>query len=150
VKKFITTCLFICLASLSFTAFARNDVSKFSVKDALNPQSDYVQKADLGNQVTFYFGNQKHPKILKTFGTARTHRSTNAFGKTDDRACQWALLSGLKALRAAALRDGGNAVVNIHSFYNKQSVNSRSQYICSAGAFVAHVGLTGTVVKIRG
>ena len=41
---------------------------------------------------------------------------------------------------------GGNAVVNIVSYYKKSTSASSTDYVCHAGNFVAGVALKGTVV----
>ncbi|KAB2843316.1 MAG: excinuclease ABC subunit A, partial [Burkholderiales bacterium] len=43
---------------------------------------------------------------------------------------------------------GGNAVINIKSYYKKDLRVSRSEYLCGAGATVAGVTFKGTVVKL--
>ena len=73
-------------------AQARNDFKRFSIDDAFALEQ---YKSKLGNDVQFYFGNEKHGKVLKRIGTWPTQKKTNAFNKTDEFACQWALLSAL-------------------------------------------------------
>jgi hypothetical protein len=46
------------------------------------------------------------------------------------------------------LREGGNAVTNIHSVYKNAPFNSDSEYECGAGAIMGGVALRGTVVKL--
>ena len=53
------------------------------------------------------------------------------------------------SLKKRAVDMGGNAVVNIHSFYRKNVVKSSTEFECGAGAFVAGVTLKGTVVKLK-
>ena len=57
------------------------------------------------------------------------------------------MLSALIELRERARKEGGDAIVNIVSFYRKQEFDSDTLYECHAGAFVAGVALKGTVVK---
>jgi hypothetical protein len=57
-------------------------------------------------------------------------------------------LTVVLALRDRAVSEGGDAVVNIKSYYKKNEVVSDSEYECHAGAFVAGVALKGTVVKL--
>jgi uncharacterized protein YbjQ (UPF0145 family) len=59
------------------------------------------------------------------------------------------MLSALIELRANALEQGGNAVVNIVSYYKKVPFSSPTEYECHAGAFVAGVALKGTIVKLK-
>ncbi|MBB3062868.1 hypothetical protein [Microbulbifer rhizosphaerae] len=53
------------------------------------------------------------------------------------------------ALQDRARREGGNAVVNIRSYYKKNEVNSSSEFECGAGAVMAGVTLEGEVVTLK-
>jgi hypothetical protein len=142
-----TTAVFFLTFALLGTqaADARDDELKFPVAEAM--QSDTFQN-ELGSDVQFYWGDQSHPPVDQKFGEFPTNKKTNAFNKSDQEACEWALLSALVSLRDRALREGGNAVVNIKSNYKNQEFVSDSKYECGAGAFVAGVALKGTVVRL--
>lgn len=58
-------------------------------------------------------------------------------------------LSAMIALQDRARREGGNAVVNIRSYYKKNEVNSSSEFECGAGAVMAGVTLEGEVVTLK-
>ena len=131
-------------ASLSL---ARDTRHMFSIKHALeHPEA----KAKLNQGVKFYFGDQAHPEVVQSFGTFTSNRKTNAFGKSDLEACEWAFLGGLVALQERALREGGDAVINIKSYYKKHEISSEDQYECGAGNVIAGVALRGSVVKLGG
>jgi hypothetical protein len=133
------------VALASGSAIARDDKHMFPIKAALStPEA----KEKLGNGVAFYFGNQKHPRVEKTIGEYVSNKKTNAANKSDEKACEWVFLTAMLALRDRAVSEGGDAVVNIKSYYKKNEVASDSQYECHAGAFVAGVALKGTVVKL--
>jgi hypothetical protein len=102
----------------------------------------------LGKDVAFYFSGQPTPKASKTFGDFVTNRKTNSFGKPDATACRWAMLAALIHLQERARELGGNAVVNIVSYYKKSTTASTTDYVCHAGNFVAGVALKGTVAVI--
>jgi hypothetical protein len=55
-------------------------------------------KDKLEGNVKFYFGDQKHPKVLTKLGSDSTSKKTNAFGKSDETACNWAFLSAMVQL----------------------------------------------------
>ncbi|HZC01952.1 MAG TPA: hypothetical protein VE844_11510 [Gammaproteobacteria bacterium] len=57
-------------------------------------------------------------------------------------------MSALLALRDRAVQEGGDAVINIKSFYKKNEVISDSEYECHAGGILAGVALQGTVVRL--
>ena len=102
----------------------------------------------LDGSVKFYFGNQLHPKVLTTFHSDVTNLKTNAFNKSDERACEWVFLSALIQLEKRAKQLGANAVVNIVSYYKKVPMSSETEYECHAGALMAGVALKGDFVKI--
>ena len=43
---------------------------------------------------------------------------------------------------------GGNAVVNIHSYYYKNTFSSSTEFECGAGAVMSGVTMVGAVVKL--
>jgi hypothetical protein len=98
--------------------------------------------------VAFYFGRQTPPKPGTQRGEFVTNRKTNSFGRPDQVVCRWAMMGALKALRDRAIKEGGNAVINIVSYYKKNTFSSDTLYECHAGGFVAGVALKGTVVKL--
>jgi uncharacterized protein YbjQ (UPF0145 family) len=110
--------------------------------------ADAEVRSRLGNDVTFYFSGQATPPAVKSFGDVVTNRKTNSFGKPDASACRWAMLSALIHLRDRAKELGGNAVVNIVSYYKKDTQGSSTNYICHAGNIVAGVALKGTVAVV--
>lgn len=104
----------------------------------------------LQGKVKFYFGDQKTPKVLTKLGSDFTNRKTNAFGKSDDVACNWAFLSALVQLEQKAIELGANAVVNVVSYYKKNASSSQTEYECHAGGLMAGVALKGDFVKVAG
>ena len=139
------------------SAVALLGLSIFSVAEARDTQimlksDDVTQRPDykekLGNDVALYFGDQPSPKAERSLGEFVANKKTNAFGKSDQEACQWAMLSGLIELRDRAIKEGGNAVINILSYYNRNETSNKADFECHAGNIVAGVVLKGTVVKI--
>jgi uncharacterized protein YbjQ (UPF0145 family) len=105
-------------------------------------------KDKLEGNVKFYFGDQKHPKVLTKFGSDSTSKKTNAFGKSDETACNWAFLSAMVWMEKRAIQLGANAVVNIVSNYQHNINSSQTEFECHAGAVMAGVALKGDFVKI--
>ncbi len=138
----------ITISMLCFTglAQARNTLHKLNVNEALEIGRD---KGVLLDNVRVFFAGQRHPKVLKKYGEFRTNKKTNAFNKSDERACQWAFFSAIKSLQSRALKEGGNAVINIKSHYKSREFSSPTQFECGAGALIAGVALKGTVVKMK-
>lgn len=137
--------LFLLFTLGSEAVLARNDILDFPIEDALSQEQ---AKEELGNDVRFYFGNQRYPNPLKNWGVFSTNKKTNAFLKSDDEACNWAFISAMIQLRNRALKEGGNAVVEIKSNYKGKTTSSETTFQCGAGNVVAGVALKGKVVKL--
>lgn len=135
------------VASLLFVnpTQARNTLHQLPIADVLN-NPDYASQLE---GVKFYFGNQPHPEVVKSFGQDRTNKKTNAFGKSDDEACQWVMLSALLQLKQRADQLGANAVINIKSNYKNNLTSSETEYTCGAGAIMSGVALVGDFVLIE-
>ncbi|WP_218572971.1 excinuclease [Pseudomonas sp. gcc21] len=135
------------LSGLMFAgvAEARDTTHMLSVQDLM---ASADAKAKLDPSVKFVFADAPHGKVLKRHGNFVTNKKTNAFGKSDQQACQWVMLSALIALQDRVKAEGGNAVVNIESFYKQQPMKSRTEYECHAGAIMAGVALRGDVVTL--
>jgi uncharacterized protein YbjQ (UPF0145 family) len=124
---------------------ARDDHGMYSISEALNTE-DAKQKLD--KDIRFYFGDQSHPKITKDFGEFMSNKKTNAFNKTDEKACQWNFLSAMISFQERAQRMGGNAVVNIRSYYKRNTISSQTEFECGSGTFVSGVTFLGDVVEL--
>ena len=127
-------------------ADARDTRQQFDIATAIA-----AGKADgtLDDSVQFHFRGAPSPAVAEKLGPANTNRKTNAFGKSDSRACQWVFLGALKALQAAARERGANAVVDIESNYKNQLFSSATQYECGAGGLMAGVALKGVYAKVK-
>ena len=136
--------LVIVLLLFSIDANARDTRHRFPISDVVN-NPEYSQRL---RGVSFYFGDQPHPKIEKSYGEWKTNKKTNAFKKTDEFACQWAMLSALLSLHKRAIDLGGNAVIGIKSNYKNQVFESEEHYECGAGALMAGVAFKGVVVEL--
>ncbi|CAG0983960.1 hypothetical protein BURK2_02004 [Burkholderiales bacterium] len=130
---------------LAASAQARDTRHMFPVQDALTTGE---AKAKLDPKIKLYFGDAPHPKVMRDFGEFTSNKKTNAFNKSDRVACEWAFLSAMLSFQERARELGGNAVINIKSYYKKDLRVSRSEYLCGAGATVAGVTFKGTVVKL--
>lgn len=128
------------------SASARDSIEAYSLDDALSQQK---ARQVLGGQVAFYFGEQPHGQVLTNFGEFKSNKKTNAFNKSDKQACEWVFLSAMISLQKRAIKEGGNAVINIKSNYKSHLTSSNESFQCGAGTFVAGVALVGTVVKIE-
>ena len=105
-------------------------------------------KDKLDGSIKFFFGDQPTPPVIAKLGSDVSNRKTNAFGKSDEKACNWAFLSAMVALEKRAQQLGANAVINIVSYYQKAVMSSATEFECHAGAVIAGVALKGDFVKI--
>jgi uncharacterized protein YbjQ (UPF0145 family) len=126
-------------------AAAADKLLTLPVADVLN-NPEYAAKLPAG--VKFYFGSQKGA-VSKSLGETRTNKKTNAFGKGDKAACEWAMLSALIAIGEDAKGRGGNAVVAIKSNYKGNLTSSNDSYVCGAGGIMAGVALVGETAVVR-
>ncbi|CAH2896484.1 MAG: Excinuclease ATPase subunit [uncultured Paraburkholderia sp.] len=135
-------------ASLSMLSaapvFARDSVGTYPINEALHSEPGKV-----GDDIQLYFAGQRHPAVAKTIGEFATNKKTNAFGKSDEAACQHVFLSAVIELQDRARKEGGNAVINIKSNYKNEVRESATEFTCGAGAVIAGVALKGDVVTLR-
>jgi uncharacterized protein YbjQ (UPF0145 family) len=136
--------LILCL-TIGSPAFARDTKHLLPIAIAMEIK-DAQDKLD--GSVKFYFGDQPPPQVLTNLGSDVSNRKTNAFGKSDEKACNWAFLSAMVALEKRAQQLGANAVINIVSYYNKKVMSSATEFECHAGAIIAGVALKGDFVKV--
>ena len=124
----------------------RNTETMQPITEALNgPRA----AGTVDKNVRLYFGDQRHPRVAQKFGTYTSNKKTNGVNKTDPEACQWAFLSAIVSLQSRAVREGGNAVVNINSYFKRRKVSNRKEYMCVSGNLFSGVALRGTVVRLR-
>ncbi|MGL6162347.1 excinuclease ATPase subunit [Microbulbifer sp.] len=128
------------------TAQARDTRHMLSIQDALSTPD---AKAKLDGDIQLHFGAAPKGTISQRHGEFTANKKTNAFNKSDTEACRWVFLSAMIALQDRARREGGNAVINIRSYYKKNEVNSSSEFECGAGAMVAGVTFKGEVVTLK-
>ena len=146
-KAAVSSALLVSLSLCAAGIQARDTTHYLPIRDAINLGK---AKGELGNDIRFYFGNQPHPPVVATFSKGiTTNKKTNSANKSDEAACSWAMLSALIQMQHAARKQGGNAVVNIESYYNKNAFRNNDKYECHAGNIMAGVVLKGDIVKLR-
>jgi uncharacterized protein YbjQ (UPF0145 family) len=148
--KYLTliSLMLVTFITLYFTSFAqaRDTLHNLNVNEALQVGRDQGVILD---DVKVFFVGQKHPAVIKKYGEFKTNKKTNAFNKSDEKACQWAFFSAIKSLQSRALKEGGNAVIDIKSNYKSREFSSPTEFQCGAGALMAGVALKGIVVKVK-
>ncbi len=138
--------LFTLLIIISTAASAQDRINDYSIKEAMSV--DKISSA-IGGGVEFFFADTAHSKVDKSFGEFQSNKKTNAFGKSDIKACQWVFASAMKSLRERAIKEGGNAVINIRSNYKGNLTSSSTTFKCGAGFVIAGVTLVGDIVKLN-
>jgi hypothetical protein len=133
------------LLSTSF-AHAKDDLRLFSISDALGTHEG---KTELDPAVKLYFADQPHPKVEKTLGTWVTNKKFPVLNKPPKSVCEYTFIDALKELQRRALKEGGNAVVGIESYYKKMIRSSTDKYMCGVGYVAIGVALRGTVIKVN-
>jgi uncharacterized protein YbjQ (UPF0145 family) len=141
----VTAVVFLCLSA--FYAAARDEFLMIPISETVNS----LEAQDiLRGEVKLFFGRQRHPQILNDLGERQITKKTHAFARGDRAACVQAFLGAVVELQQVAAKDGGNAIVSIHSDYKNVESRSDSQYVCGSGSRTARVVLTGRVVRIGG
>jgi len=125
-------------------AMARDTIAEYSIAELLETTKAKNALVD----IPLFFADAKHPKEQAKFGEVISNKKTNAWNKSDKEACEWVMLSALKALQERAMSEGMNAVVGIESFYKKREFKSQTHFQCGAGTVMAGVALKGTLIKI--
>lgn len=73
----------------TLSVHARDTRLMYNYKEALaTPEA----RSKIGDDIKFYFGDQKTPEIAEDLGEAATNKKTNAFNKSDAAACQLSLI----------------------------------------------------------
>jgi uncharacterized protein YbjQ (UPF0145 family) len=129
------------------SAKGRDDHIKLPIQGALEKGQSY--KDTVGSDIKLFWGTQKTPAVDRKMGEFTSNKKTNAANKSDQEACDLAFISAVIGLQQRARKEGGNAVVNIHSVYKGEDSNSPTEFICGAGKIMAGVALRGTVVKLK-
>ena len=143
IKRFFMVVVCLCITG---PALARDDNNLYSIESAMSTSS---AKEKLNRGFTFKFGDQPHRKITANHGEFQSNKKTNAFGKSDKQACEWAFLSAMLSFQDRIATEGGNAVVNIRSYYKKNTISSATEFECGNGAVIAGVTFIGDVVTLE-
>ena len=128
------------------TTSARDDRIRFPISEAMNAPD---AKAKLSQNIKFFFGDAAHPAVEQSYGVFTSNKKSNAFGKEEKVACNWAFLSAMLSFQDRAVREGGDAVINIKSNYKNNTLASETEYECGAGGIMVGVTFQGEVVKLK-
>ncbi|MBK4988748.1 MULTISPECIES: hypothetical protein [Pseudomonas] len=144
--KTLTAATALLLAALPGLSQAR-DTALFLPFDKVVQQMLAEKKLD--GSVKFYLaGVQPRGKVKVVSPNAVTNKKTNAFNKSDEVACEWALQSALLTMQDAARKANANAVTNIVSYYKRNERKDPATYECHAGAVIAGVAIKGDLARV--
>jgi len=139
----------------AFNAQARDNTYFLPIQNVLETSE---AKERLDGRVKFYFADQPHPAVEATLKSgfvihkrARAYRSdwTDEESENDEKGCIRSMLTVLRVFQAHAIKVGGNAVVNIESYFRNNVFRSNDQYECHAGGSGSGVILRGDIVKLK-
>ena len=130
----------------SALASAKDDYNRYSIEEAISTSE---AKKILNPGYTFSFGSQSHGPVKTNHGQFTSNKKTRAFGKGEKIACQWAFLSAMASFQARISQQGGNAVINIRSYYKKRDFRSNVEFECGNGSIMAGVTMIGDVVTLE-
>ena len=141
----LTLIVSITLLVCAIPAFAADSWHELSASNAI---SSALGQEKLDKDIRVFMKGQSHPAVTKKFGEYKSNQRANKFGKSIETACDTAFLSALIALQQRAVREGGNAVIDVYTITKNQQYESPENFKCIAGGFVANVALMGTVVTL--
>ncbi|GGA37152.1 excinuclease [Dyella nitratireducens] len=133
----------VCVPGLSY---AGDKIVHFPFANAV---AEATQSGKLDGTVKFYLaGNDPQGQVTVINSDVSVNRKTNAFGKADQKTCDWALQSALIALQDQAKAAGANAVVGIVSDYGSE-YRDNEKYECHVGFLMSGVIMKGKLVKVQ-
>ena len=127
---------------LSLNLEAKDSTHFFPIDSALTQHQSALDYP----HIKLYFATAPTEKVFGDIGTFTSNKTTNARRKPPRQSCDWVFISAIKSLQQRAVKEGGDAVVNIHSYYNKIEKFDEELYECHDGKNVSRVVLRGTVV----
>ena len=133
------------LCSLPGISQARDTTHYLPFDEAV---ADATAAGRLDGSVKFYLAKRPAGATIIRSNVS-TSKKTNAFNKTDEAACSWALQSALIGMEKAAKAAGANAVVDIVSNYKHVEYKDSSKYECHAGGVIAGVAIKGSLAKVK-
>jgi len=133
------------LVSAALPAQARNETFMLPIDAALQATT-FAQKPD--GSIKFYFGKQATPAVIELIHTDIIAKKVRFAGTADVGACNEALVSVLTELQERAKKMGGNAVVNIVSYYKNNEMSSETRFECHAGTSSVAFFVKADIAKV--
>ncbi|WP_301101783.1 hypothetical protein [Propionivibrio sp.] len=149
--------LVLALALASATTYARNTRLLFPITEVT--KSSRAQQI-IGQDMRLYFGESLPkeigtPDIIEEVSVKAVANPVRSPGakyneeESDQRTCREAFRMALSDLSQKSRNKGGDAVINIVSFYNSVEMSSPTEYECHSGMTRSVVELKGRIVKLN-
>lgn len=137
----------VAFAAMPGLSLAAEKVANLSFQHAVDQAT---QSGKLDGSVKFYLaGNTPPGEVTVVNDNVTSSRKTNAFGKSTQETCDWAMQSVLIALQNSARSAGANAVVDIVSNYNNVVHSDPQNFECHKGFLMSGVAVKGKLAKLR-
>ena len=134
-----------CVPFAPSPALATDDTVSVTIADVM-ASADAKEKLD--GTVKFYFGDATHPTVVQSFKEYAVKEKAG-FLQSNASGCNEAAVNVLRSFQAGAKALGGNAVINIRSFYKKNEIKIDTAIPCYPGGMRVGVTLKGEVVKLE-
>jgi hypothetical protein len=145
----LTKTFVVCMLAAAATspALARN-TAHFMSWDEVMQMPEAASR--LGGDLKFTFGDKSMPADAERIGADEVaHNISQGAQRNDDAlACKRAALEALAQLASRARQVGANAVVNVVSYYKKNTFSSATQYECHAGGTGGHISIKADLAKL--
>lgn len=124
---------------------AKNEVQYFDLNAALQ-SADF--KRHLSGKIVFKFGSGSGSgDTIIVPNLTSNKKASRAGGKSEEAACQRALLNALITFEKRAIKEGGTKVVNLTGYYYKHPFDSTDKFQCGVGVLMTGVTLKGDIAK---
>ncbi len=137
----------IALAVLPGLSRAGEKVANLSFQHAV---AQATTSGKLDGSVKFYLAGHTPPgRVTVVNDNVTSSRKTNAFGKSIQESCDWAMQSVLIALQSSARSAGANAVIDIVSNYNNVVHRDPQNFECHKGFLMSGVALKAKLARVN-
>jgi uncharacterized protein YbjQ (UPF0145 family) len=142
----------LCQASDTLYYYSVKNVVKYGIEQGKLPANAHFYFGDSHPPIAEYLdrgivSNEKsnsHPVNIHNIGGAFQNPAREA-----EEACRSAALDALASMAHNMRKHGGDAVVNVVSYFKKQVYSSPDQYECHVGMLMTGVAFKGDVVKLK-
>lgn len=128
--------------AMSTTAQAKDDLEHFNFNQAVQ---NAISQGLIDGKVKFYLAGTGGGQVIQK--GLITNKKTRGFANSAEKSCEHALHSALIQFDKTAKAQGATKVVNIVSYFKKNTYSSTTQYECAKGFAVTSVTLKGDLAR---